>query len=452
MKPLKMKMVADIVKGRLCNGNGEVEIVSAVHDSRLAKENNIFVAIKGERVDGHNYINSAVEGGCRAVFVDNEECLKNVEEDIDAVLVDDTVEALQKLAKWYISTLNAKKIAVTGSTGKTSTRDLVYFVLSEKFKTQKNEGNFNSTIGVPLTILEFDEDVEVVVLEMGMDHKGEIETMCDIARPDIACITNIGISHMENLGSQEGVFNAKMEVTSFFGEENTLIVTHSDEFLNDKKIKGNFDLKVTGLGDYCDYVIENVKQCEDMSISFTTVEKVTGERFDFHVPLPGEHNAKNATLAIAAGRKLGMTFEEIQRGLSKVELTGRRLSLIEKNGIKVIDDTYNASPDSMKAALDILSKTTAKRTIAILGDMYELGPDEIKLHEEVGAVAKSKGHYTVTIGQLAKHMDGHRHFDTKDEFKKEMKGYFVEGDAVLLKASRGMALEEVIETVLGEEQ
>ena len=452
MKAIKMKTVADIVGGRLVLGDGSSEITGAVHDSRAAAAGKIFVAIKGERVDGHDYINSAIGNGCTAYFIDNEGAVNSIEDkSADVVLVDDAVSALQELAKWYMSQLDAKKVAVTGSTGKTSTRDLVYYVLKEKFKTQKNEGNFNSTIGVPLTILDFDDDLEVAVLEMGMDHKDEIKTMCDIARPDIACITNIGISHMENLGSQDGVFDAKMEVTSFFDENSSLIVTECEKYLNRNKVKGDYQLVVTGFGDGSDFFIEDVIQKEDMSISFTVTEKATGEKFRFNVPLPGEHNAKNATLAIAAGRKLGMTFEEIQRGLAKVELTGRRLSLIERNGIRVIDDTYNASPDSMKAALDVLSKMEGKRSIAVLGDMYELGPDEIKLHEEVGTVAKSKGHYTVTVGQLAKHMHGDRHFDTKEEFIKEMSGTFEEGDVVLIKASRGMAMEELIESVLGEE-
>lgn len=451
MKAIKMKQVAQIVGGQLVLGQGASEVTGAVHDSRAAVLGKIFVAIKGERVDGHNYINSAIDNGCTAFFIDNEDAVENIKDrSADVVLVEDAVAAMQRLAKWYMEQLGAKKVAVTGSTGKTSTRDLVYYVLKEKFKTQKNEGNFNSTIGVPLTILDFDEDIEVAVLEMGMDHKDEIKTMCDIARPDIACITNIGISHMENLGSQDGVFNAKMEVTSYFDNESSLIVTADEKYLNRNKIQGDFQLVVTGFENDEDYIIADVKQREDMSISFIVTEKATGETFGFVVPLPGEHNAKNATLAIAAGRKLGMSFEEIQRGLSKVELTGRRLSMIEKNGIRVIDDTYNASPDSMKAALDVLSKMEAKRRIAVLGDMYELGPEEAKLHEEVGAVAKSKGHYTVTVGQLAKHMNGDRHFDNKEDFKKEMKGYFLEGDAVLVKASRGMALEELIETVLGE--
>lgn len=448
MKSLKISEIVEAVKGKLISGDETLCVSSVCQDSRLAKEGSIFFAIKGDAFDGHNFISSAKSNGCSAVVLENIDAIKNIDTtDLSVILVDDTVLALQNLSKSYLSKLNLKKIAVTGSTGKTSTRDMTYYICKEKYSTQKNQGNFNTVVGVPLTIMEFDEDIEVAVIEMGMDRPGEIDTMEDIVRPDIGIITNIGVSHLENFDNKrEGIFNAKMEITNYFDESNILIVTDSEEYLNKENIKGDFKLILTGDKNDDAFVVSDIDQTSDDGVRFKVTYKDESE--EFFVPVLGKHNAFNATLAIAAGRQLGVSFKEAKNGLKKMELTGKRLAIKKNNDIKVIDDTYNASPDSMKAALDILSKTVGNRHVAVLGDMYELGSNEAEFHKEVGKFAREKADELFSIGELAKEYEADRHFDTVDEFVEATKDYFKPGDVVLVKASRGMALEQVVAEIL----
>lgn len=443
MKKMKIEEIINSTTGQLLNGNLFDEFNGVCQDSRLAKEGEIFVAIKGDAFDGHDYIGKAIELGCIGVILDNKDKLNGLNlVDCNVILVDDSTLALQQLASYYLNKMNIKVVGVTGSTGKTSTRDMIYAVCKQKFKTGKNRGNFNTVVGVPLTILEMDEDTEVAVLEMGMDRFGEIDTLAKLTNPSIGVITNIGISHLEHLGSRDGIFKAKMEIVNYFNKDSVLIVTESEDYLNNFKIKGDYKLVVSGDCASNNIRISNIKETSDNSLGYNV--HVNGETVEVNLPAPGRHNAFNSGLAIAVGLQLGISLEDCAKGLENLEMTGKRLAIKNLNGIKVIDDTYNASPDSMKAALDTLKNTEGKRKIAVLGDMFELGSDEVKFHQEVGKYALGKADIIFTIGNLAKNICEENYYSTKEEFVDKNKDFFKEGDVVLFKASRGMALEEII--------
>ena len=439
--------------GRLISVKDNETVCRICTDSRKAEPGDLFFALIGENHDAHKYLEQVAAAGCTCAVISDEAACP---EGMAAVLVGDTTKALQDLAAWYLNELDIKKIAVTGSTGKTSTRDLTWYVCSEKYKAQKNVGNLNNHLGVPLTILSFDEDTEVGILEMGMDKFGEIELLADIARPDIGLITNIGMSHIENLGSRDGIFQAKMELTKHFGADNVLIVARDDEYLNEERINGEYRLVTAGGDGHSDYIISHIDDFGAEGIQFTLEHN--GEMQRFSLPVPGRHNAFNGALAVAAGAQLGISMEEAARGLAKTQLTDKRLTVRGKNGIKVIDDTYNASPDSMKAAIDVLMKTRGIRSVAILGDMFELGETSKLQHELVGRyAAQQKVELLIAIGEDSAEMargareEGMKnvmHFPDKDLFFKEMDRIIEKGDVILLKGSRGMAMDKIVSKIM----
>lgn len=448
-----MSLIAEGTGGRLISGS-ENETVNAIcTDSRKAVKGDLFFAIIGDNHDAHKYLPQVAEAGCGcAVISDEDSC----PEGMTAVLVEDTTKALQDLASWYLKQLDIKKIAVTGSTGKTSTRDLTWYVCREKYKAQKNSGNFNNHLGVPLTILSFDEDTEVGILEMGMDKFGEIELLADIVRPDIGLITNIGMSHIENLGSRDGIFQAKMELTTYFDESNVLIASRDEEYLNEDRIEGSYRFITAGTDGRSDYIISHIDDFGAEGIQFNLEHK--GEMQKFRLNVPGRHNAFNGALAVAAGMQLGISMEEAARGLEKAVLTDKRLTVRGKNGIKVIDDTYNASPDSMRAAIDVLMKTRGIRSVAILGDMFELGETGKLQHENVGRYAAQKNvDLLIAIGNDSREtargaseagMENVMHFPDKDSFFKEMNNIIEKGDVILIKGSRGMAMDKIVNKIM----
>lgn len=444
MKEMLVEEIIEATKGDLIEGSLKTKIIGICQDSRLGARGYGFIAIKGDAFDGHDFIDMAIAKGVSLVIFDDKalvEAMKN--KDVASILVSDSILAIQQIAKYYLSKINVKVIGITGSTGKTSTRDMTYYVCNEKFKTAKNKGNFNTVVGVPLTILDMDEDTEIAVLEMGMDRFGEIDTLANLTRPDIGLITNIGVSHLEHLGSRAGIFKAKMEIVNYFNKNNVLIISEGEDFLKAKNITGDYKVVVTGTSPQCDLAIRDIMETGDNSISFYIKNKE--EEVLVELPVPGRHNALNAALAIGAGLELGISLKEAARGLKKMELTGKRLAIKDIDGKKIIDDTYNASPDSMKAALETLKNTKGSRRIAVLGDMFELGEDEILHHENIGKIARANADIVFTIGSLAKYISDENYYETKEEFIRENKNFFKEGDVILFKASRGMALELVIE-------
>lgn len=457
MKKLTMKQIEAATGGKLVKGSETAEISNICTDSRTAKEGDLFFALVGDRHDAHQYLPQVADAGCRCAVVSNEDACRGLGEDFQAVVVEDTTQALQELASYYLDLLDLKKIAVTGSTGKTSTRDLTWCVCSEKYKTEKNAGNFNNLIGVPLTILSFEEDAEVAVIEMGMDRFGEIDRLAKLTKPDIGIITNIGMAHIENLGSQENIFKAKMELTNYFDETSTLIIHQNGEFLQKDRIKGPYQTVTTGFDGKSDYII--ISDIDDFGadgIQFTLEHQGLTQKFQ--LPIPGRHNAFNAALAVAAGAELGITMEEAARGLSKAQLTDKRLTIRGKDGIKVIDDTYNASPDSMKAAIDVLMHTRGLRSVAVLGDMLELGETSQEQHQLVGRHAAEQGvELLIAVGKDAEHMakgakaagmEQVLWFQEKEDFLKKVDSMIQKGDVVLVKGSRGMAMEDIVKKIM----
>lgn len=454
-----MKQVEEATGGRLIQGSDNQQVLDICTDSRNAKDGDLFVALIGENHDAHAYIPQVLKANCRCLLVSDKQAADQVQTNGDsaaAILVEDTTKALQDLAAWYLKLLDIKKIAVTGSTGKTSTRDLIWQVCSSKYKTQKNQGNLNNHIGVPLTILSLEEDTQVAVLEMGMDKFGEIDLLAHIVRPDMGVITNIGMAHIENLGSREGIFQAKMELTNYFGKDNTLIFHQQGEFLEKGRISGPYRIVTTGMDGKSDYIISDIDDFGAEGIQFTLEYKGAVQKF--RLPIPGRHNAFNSALAVAAGAQLGITMEQAAHALAQAELTDKRLTVRGKNGLKVIDDTYNASPDSMKGALDVLMHTKGLRSVAILGDMFELGDTSAGQHELVGRYAAQAGvDLLIAVGKDAGYikqgaeqagLENVLWFPKKQDFFKNMDSIIEKGDVILVKGSRGMKMEEIVKKIM----
>lgn len=459
MKDLTIDEIEKAVFGVMLKGNRNNKINKVSTDSRKVDRDTLFIPLKGEKFDGHDFLEQVVKSGCKKIIASNwEKCSEILGEDVDIIIVDNTLEALQALAKYYLSILNLKKIAVTGSVGKTSTRDMVNYVCKEKYITGATVGNFNNDIGVPLTIFSLDETMEAAVIEMGMDHFNEIHRLVDIVRPDVGVITTIGTSHMENLGSREGIRKAKMEIVDFFTPENTLIYNNSCDLLDENSTKGNYERVSIGI-DTCNYRVKDIVDLGEEGVNFTLV--VDERDYPVSLNVPGAHNAFNAALAIAAGVSIGVEIESAIEGLKKLELTGKRLTVKEGQNIKVIDDTYNASPESMKSAINTLINSTGNRKIAILGDMYELGNDTIEFHKEVGKYGAEKDvDIILGVGELGRNIaygaleklgkERAIAFNSKDELNQALADIIKPGDTVLVKGSRGIAMETIVEKLIHE--
>lgn len=465
MRDFTIAEVREAVGGTLLAGSEDGVIRKICTDSRKAEIGDLFFPLIGENNDGHDFLAQVFEKGCRSIIVSDERKVPKREflaDGIqpDVILVEDTTKALQDLAQYYLGTLPIKKkIAVTGSVGKTSTRDMMYYIASMKYKTGRNLKNFNNGFGLPLSILEFAPDTEAAVLEMGMDHFGQIEILANLVKPDIALITNIGISHIENLGSREGILKAKMEVTSCFDENSTLVVNSDCDLLCEENVRGNYKLITVGSEEDNCYRVSDVCDFGDKGIKYTLHRD--DKSYTISLPVPGAHNAVNASLAIAAGEQMGIDIETAIQGLESAQLTEKRLNIKEKNGIKVIDDTYNACPASVMSAVNTLMQTEGKRKIAIIGDMYELGQETENAHREVGEFAgRKKPDLLVCIGEFAKgyaegaaeHMKAEHilYFAEKKDFFEQTERLLAPGDVVLVKASRGMQMEKIVNKILEE--
>ncbi|MBO7357691.1 MAG: UDP-N-acetylmuramoyl-tripeptide--D-alanyl-D-alanine ligase [Lachnospiraceae bacterium] len=455
MKTITVYDVARATKGDLLHANPEKEEIKSLvtMDSRLAKEDSLFVAIKGERVDGHDFLNDVFNKGATAAIVDH------VPDEITGTLivVKDTVKALQDLAEWYRSTLNIKVVGITGSVGKTSTKEMIASVLAEKYKVQKTLGNYNNEIGLPLTILAIEEDTEIEVLEMGISDFGEMLVLSKIARPDICVITNIGQSHLENLGTRDGILKAKSEIFEFMQDDARVYLNGDDDKLSTiKDVKG---IKPVTFGFSDTNAIFPVKTRSlglagtEMSIKYGDVE------FDAEIHMLGNHMVSNAMAASAIALDLGMTVSEVKNGLKNAKTIDGRSNLIKRGNGFVIDDCYNAAPSSMKAAIDTLSLAEGHKT-AILGDMFELGADSDKMHEEVGEYAgKSNIDKFIFVGESAKFLFKGakktaapgtvlKHYDTVDALLENLSSETEADDNILLKASNGMNFKVILNNLI----
>ncbi len=472
MREFTIAEVLTALDGKLLCGSSEEKVLRICTDSRKTEPGDLFFALIGENNDAHDYLAQVFERGCRAAVISDEKKIPQCSPRSGGsfpgtprkeawpaiILVSDTTKALQNLARYYLATLPLKhKIAITGSVGKTSTRDMMYYIASTKYKTGRNLKNFNNGFGLPLSILEFAPDTEVAVLEMGMDNFGQIEKLAHIVEPDIALITNIGISHIENLGSRKGILKAKMEVTSCFDKNSVLVVNTGCDMLCPENVSGPYSLVTVGSAPQNDYIVTGICDFGDKGVKYTLIHN--DKKYDVNLNIPGAHNALNATLAIAAAARMGIEIREAIAGLANAELTEKRLNIKENNGIKVIDDTYNACPASVMSAIDTLKNTEGGRKIAIIGDMYELGSQAEEAHEEVGRYAADKPlDLVIAVGKLAKgYAEGAReilpaekvlYFEEKEELLPKIGDLLADGDVVLVKASRGMKMEEVASEIL----
>ncbi|MEG0306292.1 MAG: UDP-N-acetylmuramoyl-tripeptide--D-alanyl-D-alanine ligase [Clostridium sp.] len=448
METIKFSEIVSAIDGKILVKGKKDGFSKVIIDSRKISKGDIFFAIKGENFDGHGFVNVALENGAELCIVHEDEEYENLNEDVSIILVQDTKKALLDLASYYIDTLDIKVVGITGSTGKTSTKDLIAAALSKKYKVFKTAGNFNNDIGLPLMIFNLDSSYEVAILEMGMSNLGEIETLTKVAKPSIGVITNIGTSHMENLKSRENILKAKLEIATNFGSENILIINGDNDMLYNHE---SDKYKIVKIGIENDY---NFKACRIIidkdRIEFGVMEDEEEINMTIKVPVPGKHNVLNSLLAIAVARKLKVSYQEIQEGMKNLEATSMRLDVINFKDYVIINDAYNASPDSMEAALEVL-KTYEGRKVAVLGTMKELGEQSNVAHRRVGEYAKSSGiDMLITLSEYNKEFEigyGNNNF-TSFESMNELIGFLEKSlkprDVILLKASRSMKFENII--------
>ena len=433
----------------LIKGNNTV-FNNVCTDTRKIQTGNVFLALKGEKFNGNLYAKDALVNGASIAVVDEDiKDLSEFEGLGTVIKVRNSYDSLLSLAKYYREKLKIKVVGITGSTGKTSTKDLTSAFLSGKYKVFKTKGNFNNHIGLPLMILELDKTYDVAVLELGMSNLNEIHTLANTARPDIALITNIGLSHIENLKTQENILKAKMEITDFFTKSNTLIVNGEDKFLRNIN-SDNFKVRKTSLSEKFDIKADKVQLFQDK----TTFDIVHDDKkYTFSLPMVGAHNVLNAMLGIQASIELGVSFDEMIKGLSNIEATSMRLQFIKKENFTIINDCYNASPDSMAAALDVLSSAEGKRKVAILGTMNELGEEAKNAHKAVGKMAKEKADLLIVTGiykeeyKYGFEKDNIKIYNTKEEIIRDLKNVINSGDTILVKASRGIKYEDIVKAL-----
>lgn len=452
MRKISVKEILHAVKGKLICGSFETTIDSVCIDSRKIAKGSLFIPIKGANFDGHTFIKGAMDLGAECSLTHEE--IPPIEGKA-LILVDDTQNAIKSLAKWYREQFSMPFVGVTGSVGKTSTKDMIASVLSEKYVVHKTEGNFNNEIGLPLTVFNINDTHEVVVLEMGMSNSGEISRLTKIVQPDVAVITNIGVSHIENLGSRENILKAKMEIVEELKKDGLLIVNSDDDMLSTIIGKTSVNLMSYGIENKGDISATNIVNRGEDGVDFTL--QTSQGAVDVSIPVPGIHNVYNALAASLVGMKLGLSLEEIVKGISKYSSGKMRMNIIKYGNYKIINDAYNASPQSMEAAIKVLMDVSnKKRTIAVLGDMLELGDFAINAHIGVGEfTAKTGVDYLIACGTNAQYIaDGAKNsgmepenvfcFTTNVEAAKLLKDLLVDDTTVLIKGSRGMKMEEII--------
>ena len=439
---MKVYEIVEATRGILVSGNKDDEINFFSQDSRQMTNGGMYIPLKGERFDGHNFIESAFQTGAQAIISEKD---VNYEDKI-VIKVKDTHQALKDMASYLRNHRPVKVVGVTGSVGKTSTRDMVYSVVKQKYKTLKTEGNYNNEIGLPLTILRY-HDEEVLVLEMGMNHLQEMSRLSMIARPDIACITNVGTAHIGELGSRENILKAKLEIINGMKEGSTLIINQDNDMLQTVELP-HLNVVRVGKGKEASIQASHIV-LEETKSSFEV--EYQGKKEIIEVPVQGEHNISNALIAIAVGIELNISLEDIKKGIQEFKLTKNRMDILEKNHKTVIDGTYNASVDSMKSSIDVLANYK-KRKVAILADMLELGDYSQQLHEEVGSYVASKGiDILVCVGKEAKYiyqkaresMKDVYYFESNQEVIARLDELLKEDDVILVKGSHSMNLKEV---------
>lgn len=451
MKNMTPCRIAEVCGG-IYHGTKETgirEIESITTDSRQAAEGCLFVAVKGERVDGHDFIPSVFEKGAACVV-----CEREPEHPSGSwIQVKSSLQAIKDMAEFYRKQLDIQVVGITGSVGKTSTKEVIASVLSEKYRLLKTLGNFNNELGLPLTVFRLREEHQIAVLEMGISDFGEMHRLSKIARPDVCVITNIGQCHLEYLKDRDGVLRAKSEIFDFMQPEGRIVLNGDDDKLSAvQEVKGVNPLFFgveSGREIYADEI-------EPRGLKGIRCRIHAGEEsFGVQIPIPGFHMVLNALAATAVGISMGLTTEQVKSGIEKLQSLGGRFHMIEKGDMLIIDDCYNANPVSMKASLDVL-KDAERRTVAVLGDMFELGENEASLHREVGVYAGEKGiNLLICTGELSSHMaeaairaggcETVVHVPNLERLMEVLPRLVQGDDTILVKASHGMHFEKVVE-------
>lgn len=451
MRNMTPRRIAEVCGG-VYHGTEEAgnrEVSSITTDSRQAADGCLFVAVKGERVDGHSFIPSVFEQGALCVISERE-----LEDAAGAwIQVESSLQAVKDMAEFYRQQLDIRVVGITGSVGKTSTKEVIASVLAEKYKVLKTLGNFNNELGLPLTVFRLREEHQVAVLEMGISDFGEMHRLSKIARPDVCVMTNIGQCHLENLKDRDGILRAKSEIFDYLSEKGAVILNGDDDKLSTiKEVKGIrpvFFGVESGREIYADEI--KPRGLKGIQCRIHAGE----ESFSVQIPIPGRHMVLNALAATAVGITMGLNVEQIKAGIEKLQSLGGRFHIIEKGGMFIIDDCYNANPVSMKASLDVL-RDAEHRKVAILGDMFELGENAAELHAGVGChAAKNEIDLLICVGEASRHM-AEAAFQTGGcgevlqvptlaSLLEVLPKLVQADDTILVKASHGMHFEKVVE-------
>ena len=450
--------VGDVINycnGKLLNGTDNQILGEICTDSRKVQNGNVYVAIKGENLDGNDYYQEAITKGAKCLILSKEPDRKNFN-DITVILVDDTLECLQKLASYKRSLYDIPVIAVTGSVGKTSTKDIIYSVVSKKYKTYKTVGNYNNHLGVPLTILGLKNE-EALVVEMGMNHLGEISLLSEIAKPNIAVITNVGTAHIGNLGSRENILKAKLEILDgMIG--NKVILNYDNDLLYKAglELEDKYEIYSCSIDNDSKYKAINIEEnVFQNKFDILNIDK------DIVVNVGGNAFIYNSLVAYAVGDILDIDKEKIKEGISEFKLTSNRLEKkVNHNGVVIIDDTYNANFDSMKASIELLGRVKDKRKIAIIGDMLELGDYTKDLHSNIGdviidnnidilvTVGKYSEYVAVRVLELGFDKDNIYQFDKEEDISVDFCKSFGKEDIILIKGSHSMNLVRIVDRLM----
>ena len=457
MKELTLKQIADWCGGKISARFEHLRVSRMQSDSRKVRSGDLFVALKGAKADGHDFAETAINHGAVAALVS-----RPISEKLPSIEVEDTLRAYGDIAAGYRKLTGVKVVGITGSVGKTTTKEMTASILEAVYHTAKTEGNHNNNLGLPMTIMDMPENTEVAVLEMGMNHSGEMEYLSSIARPDLAIITNIGTMHIEHLGTREGILQAKLEIMRGMPDDGAGVFNGDEPLLWNIRAIGKHKKYYYGIENHaCDVTATDIVELDD-GVRF--VVHGFGQQFELFVPMLGRHAVYNALAATTVGLLLGVKPEQIQARFSSFHNTGMRQKIYVKNGVTIIEDCYNAGPESTEAALDVLAgiKTDGRR-IAVLGDMLELGNRSAAEHYRIGRLAVGKADLLLTYGEHSvrtltgaitggmnpKNTD---HFDTHEDMAHMLKMRVSEGDVVLFKGSRGMRMEKVLQLFLDDKK
>lgn len=446
--------INNMCSGHIYNiSDKDIPIKGVSTDTRTIENGNLFIPLIGENFDGHNYALQALEKGAAAIFWEKKRFLPKT--DIPVILVDDTYEAMIKLAKNYRNSLDCQVIAITGSNGKTTTKDILSNILKQNFKVQKTQMNYNNEIGLPKTILSLDGDCEIAVLELGTENFGDISFLTNICNPDIALITNIGDSHLLNLKTRENIARAKLEILEGLKDDGFFFYNGDDKTLNEVVKEYNLPERTFtyGINNENDYVIEPLNY-DGSGVTFSLEDHI------FTVPLLGKHQLYNGAISIIISELFKLDYSTIAKGLQHIDLTGMRNELMFLKDFDILNDSYKSNPQSLDSCLEtVYTLEGYDRKIAIIGDMLELGENEESIHEKVGEeINPDQIDYLFTVGELASNIyekakvhfpeDHALHFKSREELINELPKYIIPKTLIMIKASRGMRLEYIVNSLV----